>query len=163
MQPETDNQWFVQLVITKDGVEVLDVDTSSGIEVITAYGREIQQVGTVRRLPSALPCRACTSRHSRPPCLAGAPWPHWPPAAHPRARLLHPQYKFDRGMSVSLKFEDRANGRAELIVDADMVDVKMRIFARAATKKRHLTIELGSNSKRPQNDKNSIPTDPQIR
>ena len=33
-----------------------------------------------------------------------------------------------------MKFEDRANGRAELIVDADMVDVKMRIFARAATK-----------------------------
>ena len=58
MQPETDNQWFVQLVITKDDVEVLDVDTSSGIEVITAYGREIQQVGTVRRLPFALAPRA---------------------------------------------------------------------------------------------------------
>ena len=79
MQPETDHQWFVQLVITKDEVEVLDVDTSSGIEVITAYGGEIEQVGTVRRLSSALPCRALTSRHSlAPPCTAYASLPYWP-------------------------------------------------------------------------------------
>ena len=63
-----------------------------------------------------------------PRCPIG---PCCPPS---RPCFLHPQYKFDRGMSVSLKFEDRVNGRAELIVDVDMVDVKMRILARAAAK-----------------------------